>query len=116
MITNTTVARIAIPNARSQPTSKAFLNTAIHAMKARIDDIAVRIDLSPNVRLSTAEEIKNTIAYIIGPTAVTNIARVNLARLAVSILAAIQTGIETTIHNTSKPMIIAAAEVRKIPV
>jgi hypothetical protein len=44
-----------------------------------------------------------------GPTAVTSIALLNFTLPAVRILAATQTGIEITIHNTSSAMITATA-------
>ena len=44
-----------------------------------------------------------------GPTAVTNMARVNFTLPIVRILAATQTGIETIIHSTSRAMITVAA-------
>ncbi len=64
---------------------------------------------SPTIAVSKVAEIKNTIAYIMGPRAVTNIARLNLTLPSVRILAAIHTGIETIIHSTSKPIITDAA-------
>jgi hypothetical protein len=60
---------------------------------------------SPTIAVSKPVEMKNTIAYIMGPRAVTSIARLNLTLPSVRILAAIHTGIETITHNTTKPII-----------
>ncbi len=103
------IARMAMPSALSHPVSNPFLNTPIQAMNATMKPIMVGTVGSPTIAVSKAAETKNTIEYIMGPSAVTNIARVNLTLPTVRILAAIHTGIETIIHSTTKPIITEAA-------
>ena len=106
---NTMIARIAIPSALSHPVSNPFLNTPIQAMKATMNPVIMGTVESPTIAVSKAAKRKNTIAYIMGPRAVTSIARPNLTLPRVRILAAIHTGIETIIHTTSRPIITVAA-------
>lgn len=98
-----------MPSALNHPVSNPFLNTAIQAMKAKMNAIMIGTVGSPITVVSKAVRMKNTIPYIMGPRAVTSIARLNLALPPVRILAAIHTGTETIIHNTSRPIITEAA-------
>jgi hypothetical protein len=91
------MAAIDIPNALIQPVLNPLLKTYIHAIKAIA--IAIVFTEFPTGNDNTDDNIlvetKNTIPYIIGPKAVTNIALVNFACFALRILADIHTGIET---------------------
>jgi len=98
------IASMAIPTALSHPVSNPFLKRAIQAIKAAMNPITIGIVGSPTTVVSRVAKMKNTIAYTTGPRAVTSIARLNFTLPPDSILAAIHTGIETTIHNTSKPI------------
>ena len=97
IITNMTIAATLIPNALIQPVPNPLLKTYIHAIKAMT--IAIVFTEFPERNNITDDNIlvetKNTIPYIIGPKAVTNIALVNFACFALRILADIHTGIET---------------------
>ena len=95
IITNTTIAAILIPNALIQPVLNPLLKTYIHAIKAIAIAIVFTEFPAGNIDDNILVETKNTIPYIIGPKAVTNIALVNFACLAFMILADIHTGIET---------------------
>ena len=106
---NIIIARMAIPSALSHPVSNPFLNTAIQARNATTNPIIMGTVTPPTIAVSNVAEMKNTMAYIIGPRAVTNIARLNFTLPRVKILAATHTGIETIIHKTSKPIITEAA-------
>jgi hypothetical protein len=109
IITNTAIATILIPNALIQPVLNPLLKTYIHAVKA----IAIAIVFTEllagnnnNTDDNILVETKNTIPYIMGPKAVTNIALVNFARFAFRILADIHTGIETTAQRMKKEAIV----------
>lgn len=103
------IARIAIPSALSHPVWNPFLNTPIQAMKATMNPIMTGRVGSPTIAVSKAAKMKNTIAYMMGPRAVTSMARLNVTLPRVRILAATHTGIETIIHSTSRPIITVAA-------
>ena len=107
--TKTMIASIAIARALSHPVSNPILKMPIQAMNAKMKPMIRGTIGSPTIAVSKAVEMKNTIAYVMGPRAVTNIARVNLTLPAVRILAAIHTGIETIIHRMSRPIITEAA-------
>src|SRR3569833_2197192 len=113
IITNTTMAAIVIPNALIQPVLNHLLKTYIHAIKAiTIPIIFTEFPAGDNIDDNILVETKNTIPYIIGPKAVTNIALVNFACFAFRILAAIHTGIETIAHKIRKEAI--AVTINKI--
>jgi hypothetical protein len=107
IITNTTMAAIVIPNALIQPVLNPLLKTYLHAIKAiTIPIIFTEFPAGDNIDDNILVETKNTIPYIIGPKAVTNIALVNFACFAFRILAAIHTGIETTAHRMKNEAIV----------
>ena len=100
------MAAILIPNALIQPVLNPLLKTYIHAIKAMTIAIVFTEFPECNTDDNILVETKNTIPYIIGPKAVTNIALVNLACFAFRILADIHTGIETTAHRIKNEAIV----------
>ena len=108
IITNMTIAAIPIPDALIQPVLNPLLKTYIHAIKAiAIPIIFTEFPDGNNTDDSSLVETKNTIPYVIGPTAVTNIAVVNFACFARRILADIHIGIETIAQRMKNEAIIA---------
>ena len=108
VITNMTIAAIPIPNALIQPVLNPLLKTYIHATKAMtIATIFTEFpECNNNIDDNILVETKNTIPYITGPNAVTNIALVNFACFAFRILADIHIGIETTAHRIKNEAIV----------
>ena len=108
IITNMTIAATLIPIALIQPVLNPLLKTYIHAIKAMT--IAIVFTELPAGNNNTDDNIlvetTNTIPYIMGPTAVTNIALVNFACFAFRILADIHTGIETTAQRMKNEAIV----------
>ena len=108
IITNMTIAATLIPNALIQPVPNPLLKTYIHAIKAMT--IAIVFTEFPECNNKTDDNMlvdtKNTIPYIIGPKAVTNIALVNFACFAFRILADIHIGIETIANTMKKEAIV----------
>ena len=98
-----------MPSALSHPVWNPLLNTPIQATKAAINPIMTGTVGSPIIAVSKAAKIKNTMAATMGPRAVTSMARLKLTLPIARIFAATHTGIETTIHSTTRPIITAAA-------
>jgi hypothetical protein len=98
IITNTAIAAMLIPNALIQPVLNPLLKTCIHAIKAMPIAIVFTELPTDNTDDNILVETKNTVLYIIGPKAVTNIAR--------RILADIHIGIETIAHRIKKEAIV----------